>query len=182
MVIDERKVNLAEWGASCIKHPDNEPMVIVSGSLLDLCRGNRSAMEIAGIFCLCDSGWLSLSTPATFTEIAEHCLLFTSRSAIQDGLDVLVKEMLVSRTSYTGQDAVKILLEKKGQSVKGSGKVCGWCKGTTYALELHHYPIPQSEGGQTTVKICGSCHREYHYLTDNSFYSPTPKLLSAIEL
>jgi len=61
------------------------------------------------------------------------------------------------------EEIIDLILSKTPQYVRGGNK-CQWCLGTTFILQEHHYPIPQCEGGDEVVKICPSCHCEYHHL------------------
>ncbi len=58
---------------------------------------------------------------------------------------------------------------------------CWWCKGISYVLRQHHYPIPKSEGGTDTIDICGSCHAEFHFLKTLKIYSLTKRMRSSNE-
>lgn len=46
------------------------------------------------------------------------------------------------------------------------GLKCTWCGNTCSVLHKHHYPIPASKGGKTTVEICPNCHYTYHKLME----------------
>lgn len=37
-----------------------------------------------------------------------------------------------------------------------------WCLQEDVPLVKHHYPVPQSEGGTETVRICRNCHGKAH--------------------
>lgn len=42
------------------------------------------------------------------------------------------------------------------------GKPCEWCDDHSLAIQKHHYPIPEKDGGKKTVDICVVCHAIYH--------------------
>lgn len=71
--------------------------------------------------------------------------------------------------------AVQILCAKEGQRFPYVPRYavhpleCPWCKGETIILHAHHFPIPRSEGGTETIRICASCHAEYHALTNDQY-------------
>lgn len=39
--------------------------------------------------------------------------------------------------------------------------VCAKC-GLTRSIQMHHYPIPKSEGGKDVIPMCAKCHKRYH--------------------
>lgn len=43
-------------------------------------------------------------------------------------------------------------------------QICEWCGIKCHVLHDHHFPIPKREGGKDTVRICGTCHANYHYV------------------
>lgn len=66
-------------------------------------------------------------------------------------------------------EVIDILKRKKPQKVdhiRGTTHICEWCKGETYAIHEHHHPIKKCEGGTETIKICASCHCEFHHLCE----------------
>lgn len=65
------------------------------------------------------------------------------------------------------QDGKKELVEKlKAKNMHGLGfgdEVCSWCGVFTTVIHKHHYPIQKKYGGTKIVKICPSCHYQYHH-------------------
>jgi hypothetical protein len=62
-------------------------------------------------------------------------------------------------------EEMKNILANKNFTNKGIGtKICQWCNCKTILVHEHHYPIPKRLNGTETVKICPSCHYEYHHL------------------
>lgn len=91
------------------------------------------------------------------------------RSIIQTGVE---SEQIVEQRQ--DPDGIKqFISEKAGQFFPYPNPEwdhCEWCGGQSPALQRHHYPLPRSEGGKDTVKICGSCHAEFHFYESDPFY------------
>jgi hypothetical protein len=108
--------------------------------------------------------------PATAQEISGKCRIRMVRA--RQTLDSLVKKELVQTVSFSESDVVEILRKKTvtGFSLK-SIQSCEWCgyKGPT--MHRHHYPVKLSDGGGSVVRICPSCHCEFHHLTESIFYA-----------
>lgn len=45
---------------------------------------------------------------------------------------------------------------------------CQWCGTNTTAIERHHFPLTKREGGKKTVRLCPTCHREFHKLSEKN--------------
>ena len=52
----------------------------------------------------------------------------------------------------------EILLNSK------SINACNWCGSYCLNLIEHHFPISKHKGGKDIVKICGTCHNDFHYI------------------
>ena len=80
-----------------------------------------------------------------------------------------VKLGLVETYKMTDSDIKAILAQKTPQMLAIGDKSCKWCRGQTVILDGHHINIKETE------KICGCCHKEYHYLAQRKFYKLTAK-------
>ena len=90
-------------------------------------------------------------------------LNFMSIKTIQRKLRKLENLKLIDVEKITAKEKKDIISQLKNNNLIFLGKdKCEWCGYTTYKLEKHHYPIPKSEGGNKTVKICSNCHSEFH--------------------
>lgn len=60
--------------------------------------------------------------------------------------------------TITPQETKKYILNNKGNLI------CEWCGKKVFSLNEHHFPIPKSKKGTDTVKICGTCHSDFHFI------------------
>ena len=81
----------------------------------------------------------------------------------------------------TEEEIVEILKSKIPQIFPNVEHYCNWCKGSSCLLHDHHYPMKKSKGGQETIKICPSCHCEFHFLLDTPQYRLTKKIQEQVE-
>ena len=97
-----------------------------------------------------------------------------SQNVIKNKL-VKFREMnLINIENKTPKEIKEILCNKDLEN-KGIGEYqCSWCGIFTHKIIEHHYPVPKSEGGDKTVKICGTCHAEFHNFPDIIFIRPAP--------
>ena len=72
----------------------------------------------------------------------------------------LKKMGYIKSNNISPKEAKKMVLDNKNK-----GFICEWCGTKTYAIQKHHYPISQKDGGEQTVNICPNCHFEYHLIT-----------------
>lgn len=76
---------------------------------------------------------------------------------------------IINKLKKKGIISINYDPEKIKQKVisKNGNLVCEWCNNKSYSLQDHHYPIPKKNGGKDTVKICGTCHSDYHSIQKN---------------
>lgn len=48
---------------------------------------------------------------------------------------------------------------------------CAWCRNKCFVLHKHHFPIPKRLGGDKIIKICSTCHSDYHWLKENKWFT-----------
>jgi len=106
--------------------------------------------------------------------IAQHCGI--NRRTANTVLQQLAQREWVSARTVSDNEAHELLATKARYSLATTpGSECEWCGAITPVLEKHHHPIKARDGGQETVNICGSCHAEFHFLTESVFYCATEK-------
>jgi hypothetical protein len=91
-------------------------------------------------------------------------LRIQAKDTINRRIERLVKIGLIEREKK--DDLILSIIKSKEPfriSVPGTGR-CEWCFSDTISIQEHHYPIQKSKGGDQIVKICPSCHCDYHYL------------------
>lgn len=83
----------------------------------------------------------------------------------------LVDFGLAQKMQFSAQEAKDLVSNKQPQKIMAmpANEKCDWCKGNTYRLEEHHFPLSRKEGGCSVVGICAQCHDEYHFLISH-FY------------
>lgn len=105
-----------------------------------------------------------------------------SKSCISDVVPYLEATKIIMRISLDEEEIIALLKGKKGQIFYSDNIVtCEWCNGSTTQLQKHHWPIPQSMGGEDTVNICANCHFEYHSLVDRTFYILHPNFVARVQ-
>jgi hypothetical protein len=149
---------------------------------LDFCGGTRAAAEILAIFHLASIGKLNLPLSCTTQDIQRHMLVFTSPSSANESLHYMANAGILDTFRLSGADAVSILKAKTPQRLEPGHETCSWCQCETLTLNEHHYPVRKAHGGTKTVRICANCHAEFHYLTDNTFYTPSARTIEAMAL
>jgi len=103
-------------------------------------------------------------------------------NGIDDGVRTLYKKGFLLKTDPNFTEIAKLLKEKNSREVGIGHLVCEWCQVNTLILERHHFPIARKDGGEETVKICGSCHAEFHHLCRNtSLYHLKSKFLTELK-
>ncbi|MBW4635734.1 MAG: hypothetical protein KME30_28805 [Iphinoe sp. HA4291-MV1] len=83
----------------------------------------------------------------------------------------------LNQSKLSSKEAKELVCQKQPQCFVLGALVCEWCKARTLILDTHHYPIPKSEGGEKTVKICPNCHQEFHQLVRATSYHPSENLI-----
>lgn len=113
----------------------------------------------------------SKSFSLSLRALASHCQLSTRK--VRDARQELVAVGLLDQLPSRSEDEIVRLLRRKipQDIAEDAGHVhaCSWCKGRTFVLHNHHYPIPKHEGGTKTVAICANCHVEFHALTEPQY-------------
>lgn len=164
----------------CLRNlPFNEPKIVIETWHLKACDGNSTAAQILGYFRLAE---VKLMPRIQFFGAKEAQTMLLNAyhiSTVKAALLHMVEIGLLKTLSVTRDQAAVFCCSKEPQRSIGH-LLCGWCTCQTVILQEHHYPISQKEGGTKTVQICGSCHAEYHYLSETPFYLPTPKLQELI--
>lgn len=98
----------------------------------------------------------------------------------QRELKELAKLGFFKKEKYTKEEILKLLKSKCPQTLKNVHEklinYCEWCQCETLVLNDHHYPLSKKEGGKETVKICASCHYEYHYLEKCYTFTPSEEI------
>ena len=85
----------------------------------------------------------------------------------QHDKQILKKAGYLSLKEYTQQEVVEII---KTRDFKNCiPKICEWCNKKTLIIHEHHYPIEKNKGGKEVVKICPTCHFEYHLLINGNY-------------
>lgn len=74
----------------------------------------------------------------------------------------LLNKKFIVRKKLKPEDAVYLLCRKEKVQYVHGGYQCEWCKGTSYTLQQHHYPITKANKGKKVVSICANCHAEFH--------------------
>lgn len=88
---------------------------------------------------------------------------------------------LVEEYFLNEDEVINLLKSKIPQNLSGFDYLCEWCKCTTCILHKHHYPLRKSKGGQTTIKICASCHYEFHHLVHTKRYRPIKEIEESLK-
>lgn len=84
------------------------------------------------------------------------------KKVIKSNIRKLEKLGILPKNIHSPQEIAEIL---KNKPTEGVGRhVCEWCSRKTLLLHEHHFPISKLKGGTETVRICGTCHYEYHHL------------------
>lgn len=113
-----------------------------------------------------------------FNEIIDRVArLQLTKRQIEKCVNDFVKSGLLKASKIDGAEIISLLKSKSPQRIKGAAKFCFWCKGSTYSLQEHHYPIPRSKGGTEVIQVCPNCHYEYHSLSQRKFYKLTDKAI-----
>lgn len=162
---------------SCINHPLNEPLIIISKWQSEICNGDIPAALIIGYFQLLEIRCLPRPNFIDTATMTKNLLDSWHKQTVSQGLKHLVELSLLTEYRFTASEAVGMCCDKAPQVFHDGDHHCEWCDCRTTILQQHHYPIPKSQQGELTVDICASCHAEFHYLTQTSFYAPTTSLL-----
>ena len=118
--------------------------------------------------------WIMFSTKQWEEEFP-----FWSKSTIQRTFQSLKDGGIITSRKLNKQEIVSMLCEKTPQRLNTDLDfyVCDWCKGETFILNEHHYPVPKESGGERVVKVCPNCHYEFHSLETLTLYSLDKKMI-----
>lgn len=87
-----------------------------------------------------------------------------SKKEVTTSFEKLINANLIYRLENNVIE-VADLLKNKSCNGKGIGnKKCDWCECNTFIIHEHHYPIEKQYGGKEIVRICPTCHQEFHYI------------------
>lgn len=92
---------------------------------------------------------------------------YLSGTYSQADKQLLKKSGYLVKKTYPQNEVVRMIVERDFK--RCVPKVCEWCKKKTLILHEHHFPIPKFNGGTETVKICPTCHFEYHLLIGGNY-------------
>lgn len=85
----------------------------------------------------------------------------------QKDKQVLKKAGLLEKKHYSQGEVVRMIKERDFH--RCIPKECEWCGKETLIIHDHHFPIPKADGGKEVVKICPTCHFEYHLLISGNY-------------
>ena len=80
---------------------------------------------------------------------------------------ILKKAGILVKKDYTQEEVVKMIKERNFNNC--IPKKCEWCDKKVLVIHEHHYPIEKINGGKEIVKICPTCHMEYHLLINGNY-------------
>lgn len=80
----------------------------------------------------------------------------------QNDKAILKKAGILVKKQYSQGEVLEMIKNRKFNNC--IPKVCEWCNKKTLVIHEHHFPIEKRMGGTETVKICPTCHAEYHLL------------------
>ena len=92
---------------------------------------------------------------------------FVSKDTIKRAIRKLGKLGLIPKNILSPEQIAEILQSKRTEEI--GQYVCEWCGSKTLLLHRHHFPVSKLNGGKDIVKICGTCHYEYHHLQRKSW-------------
>jgi hypothetical protein len=165
---------------SIIKHHPDRQIVFVCDYYSFVAK-TRYASEIIGIFHLNCLGEQKLKQP-TAQGIEKALLKGCSINLVRKHLTELHQANWLNVTLRSADEIKTLLSAKKPQLFSLGALQCEWCKCSTAGLQEHHYPIPKSAGGTTTVNICANCHFEFHQLISVPQYQISQKLIEFFEM
>lgn len=140
----------------------NKPIKFIQWKALDL---NLDIQEAALLVVLYDTYRLRpFILDQKFILDAIPMLSYTKKDTLNRRIASLCKKGIIEKIN-SDDFIVGLLKSKKPSIIKIKGAVkCNWCKGVVVYLQEHHHPIRACDGGKDIVRICPSCHYEYHYL------------------
>ncbi len=165
---------------SIVKHRDNQKNVVL-WSRYDAIAQNLHESLVIGAFHLDYIGFQRLAQPTTIKALETALIQFYNAKIIKTATGRLTNDGWLINSKPTPQNIKAVLCQKTPQQLAIAEQTCQWCKCSTIATQEHHYPIPKSQGGLETVKICANCHFEFHQLLEASVYTVSPKLVAFFE-
>lgn len=85
----------------------------------------------------------------------------------QKDKQLLKKAGILEMKHYSQSEVVRMIKERDFHNC--IPKRCEWCGKETLVIHDHHFPIPKAAGGKEVVKICPTCHFEYHLLISGNY-------------
>jgi hypothetical protein len=85
-----------------------------------------------------------------------------TKSSVSHRISKLVKLRLIERRVYSDLEAYEELCV-------GHDSGCLFC-GSSGPIERHHYPVRTKDNGSETINLCATCHRLFHFMTDNGLF------------
>ena len=79
----------------------------------------------------------------------------------------LKKSGILIMKKYSQKEVLRMIKERDFK--RCIPKKCEWCGKETLIIHEHHFPLEKSLGGKETVKICPTCHYEYHLLNNGNY-------------
>lgn len=89
--------------------------------------------------------------------------------AFGNHLEKLKQAGYVESVKLRPQEISSFLMKKDIKGLGIGNFLCPWCNSKTLIPHEHHYPIPKHLGGTETVRVCPTCHFEYHFLYKSNF-------------
>lgn len=100
-------------------------------------------------------------------EVAQRTFYYYGRAAMSAACEALASQRWLDARSFDAEGASRRLIKTDEFTFDR----CSWCGIRPHAFHEHHFPVPRSAGGESTVRICGTCHVDFHFLVGNRFYS-----------
>ena len=80
---------------------------------------------------------------------------------------ILKKHKILIKKEYSQSEVVEMIKHRNFNNC--IPKKCEWCGKKVLVIHEHHYPVEKRNGGKDIVKICPSCHSEYHLLINGNY-------------
>lgn len=85
----------------------------------------------------------------------------------QQDKTILKRAGILVKKYYSQEEVLDMIKNRKFNNC--IPKICEWCNKETLVIHEHHFPIEKNNGGKETVKICPTCHSEYHLLINGNY-------------
>lgn len=147
-------------------HPPNDPAWALRKSIADLKLPLPQTVALS-VFDSAQAGlWPSRPTLSA-EEVAQRTFYYYGRTAMLQACDALVEARWLDSRDFDAVSASRQLITGNVYTFEQ----CSWCGCRPRAFHEHHFPVPRSAGGEATVRICGTCHVDFHFLVGQRFYS-----------